>query len=146
MHRRTLFAAVVLFAATSSAQEGVGDYEWRTYGGDLASTRYAPLDQIDRSNFNELELAWQFKTDNLGPRPESRFQSTPLVVGGVLYSTGGSRRTVFALDAENGELLWVYRLDEGERGKAAPRRLSGRGLAHWQEGSDLARIVYVTPG
>ena len=92
------------------------------------------------------EFAWQFKTDNLGPRPESRFQSTPLVVDGVLYSTGGSRRTVFALDAENGELLWIHRLDEGERGKAAPRRLSGRGLAYWQEGSELARIVYVTPG
>ena len=146
MLRRTIFAAAVLFAATSSAQDGVDDYEWRTYGGDLASTRYAPLDQIDRSNFNELELAWQFKTDNLGPRPESRFQSTPLVVDGVLYSTGGSRRTVFALDAENGELLWIHRLDEGERGKAAPRRLSGRGLAYWQEGSELARIVYVTPG
>ena len=58
MLRRTIFAAAVLFAATSSAQDGVDDYEWRTYGGDLASTRYAPLDQIDRSNFNELELAW----------------------------------------------------------------------------------------
>ena len=45
--------------------------EWRTYGADLASTRYSPLDQITASNFGNLEIAWRFKTDNLGPRPSS---------------------------------------------------------------------------
>ena len=44
--------------------------EWRTYGADLASTRYSPLDQINAGNFNSLEVAWRFKTDNLGPTPE----------------------------------------------------------------------------
>ncbi len=142
-------AGVILAGAAAvqvSGEEKLADHEWRTYGGDLASTRYSPLDQIESSNFNALEIAWQFKTDNLGPRPESRYQSTPLVIDGVLYSTGGSRRTVFALDAETGELLWIHRIDEGERGEAAPRRLSGRGLTYWQEGSELARIIYITPG
>ena len=128
-----------------SAQRGAPDGEWRTYGADFANTRYAALDQINAGNFSELEVAWRFKTDNLGPRREFYFQSTPLVAGGVLYSTGGTRRAVFALDAATGELLWVHRLDEGERGAAAPRRLSGRGLAYWTDGSD-ERIVYVTPG
>ena len=148
MHRSgsVLAAMVLLAAAPATSQEIAADHEWRTYGGDLASTRYAPLGQIDRSNFNELEIAWQFNTDNLGPRPESRFQSTPLMVDGVLYSTGGSRRTVFALDAATGELLWIHRIDEGERGEAAPRKLSGRGLTYWREGSELARIIYITPG
>jgi quinoprotein glucose dehydrogenase len=130
----------------ASGQDVTTDVDWPTYGGDLASTRYSPLAQIDASNFNELEIAWQFKTDNLGPRPESGFQSTPLVVDGMLYSTGGSRRAVFALDAATGELLWMHRIDEGARGEAAPRKLSGRGLAYWKEGSELARIIYVTPG
>ena len=67
------------------------------------------------------------------------------MVDGVLYSTAGSRRTVVALDAATGELLWFYNLDEGERAENAPRQLSGRGLAFWQEGSE-ARILYVTPG
>src|SRR5215467_7200099 len=80
--------------------------EWRTYGGDLASTRYAPLDQITAANFNKLEIAWRFKTENLGSRPETNLQSTPLMVNGVLYSTAGSRRSVVALDAAAGELLW----------------------------------------
>jgi len=119
--------------------------EWHTYGGDLANTRYAPHGQIDAANFSELEIAWQFKTDAFGPTPELRFQSTPLMVDGIVYSTVGSRRAVVALDAATGELLWMHRENEGERGAAAPRRLSGRGLAYWSDGED-ARIIYVTPG
>ena len=129
----------------SLAQYGAPDGEWPTYGGDLGHTRYSGLSAIDASNFADLEIAWRFKTDNLGPSPEFRFQSTPLMIDGVLYSTGGSRRAVFALDAVTGELLWTFSLREGERGDVAPRQLSGRGLAFWQEG-EQARVVYVTPG
>jgi quinoprotein glucose dehydrogenase len=121
------------------------DGEWSTYGGDLASRRYRPFDQINRDNFMDLEIAWRFKTDGLGPRPEFNFQSTPLMVNGVLYTTAGTRRAVVALDAATGEMLWMHREDEGKRGEAAPRRLSGRGLAYWSDGRE-ERIVYVTPG
>ena len=121
------------------------DGEWATYGGDLASRRYRPFDQINRENFKDLEVAWRFKTDALGPRPEFNFQSTPLMVDGVLYTTAGTRRAVVALDAATGEMLWMSREDEGKRGEAAPRRLSGRGLAYWTDGRE-SRIVYVTPG
>ncbi|HEY6213586.1 MAG TPA: PQQ-binding-like beta-propeller repeat protein, partial [Vicinamibacterales bacterium] len=119
--------------------------EWWTYGADLASTRYSPLDQINRNNFNTLEVAWRFKTDFLGPRPEFNFQSTPLMVDGIVYSTAGTRRAVVALDAATGELLWMHSENEGPRGAAAPRQLSGRGLSYWSDGRQ-ARIVYVTPG
>src|ERR1044071_1827148 len=118
--------------------------EWTTYGGDLASTRYSPLDQITRDNFNSLEIAWRFKTDALGPRPEFNFQSTPLMVGGIVYTTAGTRRAVVALDAATGEMIWMHSEQEGKRGEAAPRLLSGRGLAYWTDGRD-ARIVYITP-
>jgi quinoprotein glucose dehydrogenase len=63
----------------------------------------------------------------------------------VLYTTAGTRRAVVALDAATGEMLWMSREDEGKRGEAAPRRLSGRGLAYWTDGRE-SRIVYVTPG
>jgi glucose dehydrogenase len=119
--------------------------EWRTYGGDLANQRYSPLDQINATNFNHLQIAWRFKTENLGPRPEYRFESTPLMVGGILYTTAGSRRAVVALNAETGEILWMHREDEGVRGDNAPRQLSGRGLAYWSNGRE-ERILYVTPG
>jgi hypothetical protein len=118
--------------------------EWRTYGGDLASTRYRPFDQIKKDNFNNLEVAWRLKTDNLGPRPEFNFQSTPLMVGGWLYTTAGTRRAVVALDAATGEMKWIHSEEEGKRGEEAPRQLSGRGLAYWSDGRS-ARIIYVTP-
>jgi quinoprotein glucose dehydrogenase len=121
------------------------DANWPTYGADLRSTRYMPLDQITRQNFNSLEVAWRLKTDWFGPRPEFNFQTTPLVIDGVLYTTAGTRRAVVALDAETGEMHWVHRMDEGKRGESAPRRLSGRGLAYWTDGKER-RIVYVTPG
>src|SRR6516164_2600230 len=119
--------------------------EWTTYGGDLASTRYSPLDQINADNFRTLEVAWRFKTDSLGPRPEFNFQSTPLMVDGIVYSTAGSRRAVVALDGATGELLWMHSENEGKRGEMAPRQLSGRGLAYWTDGRE-GHIVYVTPG
>ena len=137
-------AAGFSFFAHSQAQT-TGNGEWPSYGGDLAHTRYAPFDQINASNFGSLEIAWRFSTVNLGPTPEYRFQSTPVMVDGVLYTTGGSRRAVTALDAATGEQLWVYGLNEGERGANAPRRLSGRGLAFWSKGRDK-RVLYVTPG
>ena len=93
--------------------------------------RYSPLDQITKDNFNKLEVAWRFKTDALGPRPEFNFQGTPLMVDGVVYSTAGTRRAVVALDAGTGEMLWMHSENEGKRGESAPRQLSGRGLAYW---------------
>src|SRR5438552_3869585 len=119
--------------------------EWPSYTGDVKGTKYSPLDQISAENFNKLEVAWRFKTDSLGSRPEYKLEGTPLMVHGVLYATGGTRRSVVALDAATGELLWVHGEREGHRGSAAPRQLSGRGLAYWTDGKE-ERILYYTPG
>ena len=100
---------------------------------------------MNAGNFSKLQVAWRFKTDNLGPRPEFNFEGTPLMANGVIYSTAGTRRAVVALDAATGELLWVHGEHEGARGTAAPRQLSGRGLAYWTDGRE-ERILYVTPG
>src|SRR5438477_2093394 len=143
-----VFSVGVALVATSSsvrAQTGAKNGEWPTYGGDLGNTRYSPLDQINADNFSKLEIAWRFKTDALGPRPEFNLESTPLMVGGRVFSTGGTRRAVVALDAATGELLWMHSENEGARGAAAPRQLSGRGLAYWTDGRE-ERILYVTPG
>jgi quinoprotein glucose dehydrogenase len=147
MRSRFTRAAAILCSllAAGVAHAQAADREWPAYGGDLGHTRYAPLEQINAGNFGSLEVAWRYSVANLGPTPETRFQSTPLVVDGVLYTTGGTRRAVTALDAATGEQLWVYSLNEGARGEEAPRQLSGRGLAFWQRGADK-RVVYVTPG
>ena len=103
---------------------------WPTYGGNLASHRYSPLDQITKDNFNTLEIAWRLKTDFLGPRPDTLYSATPLFVDGMLYTTAGMRRAVVALDAATGEMRWMHSEDEGIRGneRAASRRGPRRGL------------------
>jgi quinoprotein glucose dehydrogenase len=140
-----IIPCLTVAATLLNAQAGAPNGEWKTYGADLSNTHYSALDQIKADNFNRLQIAWRFKTDNLGPRPEFRFESTPLMANGVLYSTAGSRRDVIALDPATGELLWSHREDEGARAAASPRALSGRGLAYWTDGKD-ERIIYVTIG
>ena len=133
--------AVLIGACPAGAQ----NVDWTSYTGDITGSRFKPLDQINAANFSKLEVAWRFKTDNIGNRPEYKLEGTPLEVGGVVYATAGSRRAVVALDAVTGELLWVHGEKEGARGAAAPRQLSGRGPAYWSDGKE-ARILYVTPG
>src|SRR5215831_5843273 len=144
----SLVLALGLVAASIHllGQQRPPNREWTTYGGDLSNTHYSPLDQINKDNFNKLEVAWRFKADALGPRPEYNWESTPLMANGMIYVTAGSRRDVVGLDAETGEMLWMYSINEGKRGDAAPRKLSGRGLAYYSDGRGDNRVIYVTPG
>jgi len=153
MTRRTMLSstavALVLPGLTPALAQppsaAAPDTEWRNYAADLASTRYAPLDQIHGGNFDKLEVAWRLPSSMLGSRPEYTWEATPLVIKGRLYTTAGSRRDVVCLDAANGEMLWLFRKDEGVRARNAPRQYSGRGLAYWSDGTE-ERILYVTPG
>ncbi len=140
----TLVCAAMITPA--SAQWKPKDTEWPIYTADLAGSKYRPLDQINASNFSKLEVAWRFKTDNLGTRPEFKLEGTPLMVNGHIYTTGGTRRSVVSLDAKTGELEWVHTLREGQRAAIAPRQLSGRGVAYWSDGKGDDRVLYVTTG
>src|SRR5437016_7186444 len=138
---------IVLAAAAARAQQpSTRNGEWPQYTADLKGTKYSPLDQINASNFNKLEVAWRVKTDNFGPFPEYKLEGTPLMVKGVIYTTAGTRRSVIALDAKTGELLWSHSLREGKRAAVAPRQLSGRGVSYWTDGKGDDRVVYVTTG
>jgi quinoprotein glucose dehydrogenase len=129
----------------STGQPSTKNGEWPYYTADLKGTKYSPLDQINANNFKDLEVAWRFKTDNLGTRPEYKLEGTPLMVKGILYATGGTRRAVFALRADTGELLWTHSEFEGNRAVNSPRQLSGRGVSYWTDGKE-ERIIYVTTG
>src|ERR1700733_7451012 len=157
---KTLFVAAAPLAlcafvlATQAWAQGGAPYgqpstakgDWPLYFADPSGSRYSPQSQIDASNFNKLEVAWHFKTDSLGARPEYKLEGTPLEVNGTVYATAGSRRDVVALNAETGELKWVYGLDEALRAANSPRQLSGRGVSYWTDGKGDERILYVTTG
>src|SRR4029453_18169472 len=130
----------------AGSQPSTRNGEWPYYSADVKGSRYSPLDQINGTNFNKLEVAWRFKTDNLGPRPEYKLEGTPIMVKGVLYTTAGVRRSVVALDGRTGEVIWTHSLREGKRAVMAPRQLSGRGVSFWTDGRGDDRVVYVTTG
>jgi quinoprotein glucose dehydrogenase len=136
-----LGVVVLILAARGVAQQGTANGEWRSYSGDVGSTRYAPLDQITRDNVKNLQVAWAWRYDNFGGGTS---QTTPIMANGMLYFTVGQRRSVIAANPGTGETLWTWRPDEGARFDQAPRKV-GRGVAYWTDGTD-ARIITVTPG
>lgn len=144
-HMLATASALALLGPSLAQAQGAApaDTDWRSYANDISSTRYSPLDQINAANFNQLELAWKFSTNSLGPRPDADYQSTPLVVKGRIYVTAGFRRDVVCLDAGTGELLWMHTHDEGQR--IGSRGGPGLGVGYWTDGT-VERIIYVTRG
>ena len=140
-----LLLASLFVTVRTAAQQGAKNGEWRVYGGDEGSTRYSPLDQINRDNIKNMRIAWIWKSDSLMPNPQAGSETTPIMVNGVLYFTMDQRRYVIAADAGTGETLWLYRPNEGERFTQAPRKIH-RGVSYWTDGRGDERIVYVTPG
>jgi quinoprotein glucose dehydrogenase len=144
--RWTPAALIILVAALATGiagQQGAPSGEWRRIGGDAGSTRYSALDQITAQNVKGLRIAWTWRGDNFGSGPEFKNETTPLMVGGVLYFTAGDRRSVVAADAGSGETLWVWRHDEGARAQSV--RKNSRGVAYWTDGR-RSRILLATPG
>ena len=156
MIRRSIFAAAAAAIALvwltvgafgqPSGMPSTKNGDWVAYTADIHGTKYSPLDQITASNFKDLEVAWRFKTDNLGTRPEYKLEGTPLAIRGTLYVTAGTRRSVIALDGKTGELIWTHSYHEGNRAAIAPRQLSGRGVSYWTDGKGDERILYVSTG
>src|SRR5258707_14320436 len=147
-----VFTACVLAALNAglfgqaTGQPSTKNGDWPHYTADIKGTGYSPLAQTNGSNFSQLEVAWRFKPDNLGPRPEYKLEGTPLAIRGVLYTTGGTRRSVVALDGKTGEVIWTHSLREGKRAAVSPRQLSGRGVSYWTDGKGDDRVIYITAG
>lgn len=137
-------SAASVVASISQAPEQL---EWHNWRGPLDGTGYSAADQIDASNVKSLRTAWRWSSSGMGPSPEARNTTTPLMVDGSLYLTAGLTRNVVSLDAKTGEMLWMWRPNEDEaRFENAPRKGAGRGVAYWTDGKADRRIFTVTPG
>jgi len=138
-------AALLLASSMVGAQERdtpVG--EWRQWGGDLGSTRYSPLDQINAENFEDLEVAWTWRGDNFGPEVDYVLRSTPIYAAGKLFTVAGARRTVAAIDPATGETLWTFREPHTVRYERSERFNYGRGVTYAEV--DGRGVIYlVTP-
>ena len=122
-------ALLILTAASAFAQlPGTENGEWRYLGGDAGHTRSSPLDQINATNFADLEVDWIWKSDNFGPNVDYFMRSTPIYVDGILYTVATTRRQVVAIDPSTGETLWAFRGPETTRFLRSPRRAYGKGV------------------
>jgi glucose dehydrogenase len=139
----TVLILVLLTGGVAAAQErGVPFGEWHFLGGDAWHTRYSPLDQIDASNFENLEVAWLWRGDNFGPAPDNTSRSTPSYIDGVLYTVAGSRRTVVAMDPATGETLWTFREPHTTRWERSMRASYGKGVSYGA--IDGRGVIYIT--
>jgi quinoprotein glucose dehydrogenase len=148
--------ALLAAPTMAAAQYGATDGEWRSYGGDLGSTKYSPLDQIDATNFGDLRVAWRWESadgaldlDTIRetvPNIQFRmFQATPLMVEGVLYLSTALHQ-VAAVDAATGETLWLHD-PEAYLGGRPTHFYNSRGVAYWSDdrpGATDARIFFGT--
>jgi len=138
---------ILWFSSQAIAQglTGTENGEWRYLGGDAGNTRYSPLNQINASNFSDLEQAWIWRSDNFGPNLDYFSRSTPTYVDGMLYTVATPRRQVIAMDPATGENLWTFREPATIRHQRSPRQAYGKGVAHAEV--DGRRVVYITtPG
>ncbi len=143
-------AAFILCSANQvQAQQGALNGEWRSFGGDPGNTKYSPLDQINRDNFQDLEVAFVWEsistkvTEDDPSIQAGQFRAVPLMVDGVLYvSTALSQ--VAAIDAGTGETVWEYDPKAYERlDRPASHGWQHRGVAYWDDGAD-GRIIMAT--
>ena len=143
-------------AAPAHAQYGATNGEWPTYAGDLGGTKYSPLDQIDATNFSDLEIAWRWASPDGSldldalreARPEigiRNFKATPLMVGGTVYISTPLVQSA-AIDAGTGETRWIYN-PESYLSDPYPHAMvlsfNSRGLAYWTDGN-AERLFYGT--
>ncbi|MEZ4824668.1 MAG: PQQ-binding-like beta-propeller repeat protein [Bacteroidia bacterium] len=131
---KLLFIACIL--VTACQPENDAYKSWQVYKGDKESTSYSSIDQINRSNVAQLEVAWTYLHDDV---PEGmrfgKYECNPIVVDDVLYATS-SRSWVYALDACSGQKIWSFDPFDGERGGGMKR-----GVTYWSDGEDK-RILF----
>ncbi len=140
----TMALAVLVSAPTAVVAQGPGTEggQWTYLGGDSWHTRYTPAAEINASNFENLEVAWQFQAASFGP---STPKSTGAYIDGKFITVTGERRHVIALDPGTGELLWSFTEPNTERYQYSMRKGYGKGVAYGEV--DGRGVIFITtPG
>ena len=141
----TAVVGVLLAAPVPGATQHVNDRPgsepggWRYIGGDAGHTRSTPLNQIDASNFADLQEKWTWSNASFGATPP---RSTPVYAGGKLFTVAGPRRHVVALDPATGETLWTFSEPNTFRWEYSMRAPWGKGIAYAEV--DGRGVVYIT--
>ena len=136
-----VWLAVLLAVPMTGLAQGPGTENgaWTYLGGDAWHTRYTTADEIDASNFEELEVAWTFNAGSFGP---STPRATPTYIDGKLITVSDDRRHVIALDPSTGEFLWSFTEPNTHRWEYSMRAGYGKGIAYSEV--DGRGVVFIT--
>ena len=119
-------------AAPPGRQSGEDDSDWSAYGGDAGGNRFSSAAQIDRSNVKRLQVAWDYRTGELGrgfaQASRLSFETTPLLASETLYLSTPTN-IVIALDPAKGTERWRY--DPHIARNVQYREATSRGVASW---------------
>jgi len=132
--RYTPLLIIALLAACGSPHEEYAG--WRIKGGTADGIQYSQLDQINKENVSQLQVAWTYQSgdaDTINNR--TQIQCNPIIVDGVLYATSPSLKA-FALDAASGKQRWKFERDDANSSLGV-----NRGVTYWEEDEDK-RIIY----
>ncbi|HET9219040.1 MAG TPA: pyrroloquinoline quinone-dependent dehydrogenase [Terriglobia bacterium] len=142
-----LWTVLLTLNVTAQAQRGPAGDQWPNHSGDKGSTKYAPLDRINRNNVKSLRIVWrrpavadEFRKQQPSLSFPNLFRSTPLMINGVLYASNGIG-IVEAFDPASGKTLWVQESPEGPvLGGTATR-----GVAYWRSGINEQILAVRSP-
>jgi glucose dehydrogenase len=146
-------ALLSLMAGKSPAQTGARGGQWRRYAGDGGSTKYSPLDQINRGNVQRLEVAWRWRSPDNDIRKKNPLklaslipfihEPTPLMVDATLY-TSTSFSQVAAIDPVTGKTKWVHDPETWKGGRPTNLGFVHRGVAYWR--NDRGGRIFIGTG
>jgi len=123
--------AIVVSSCQPDSNDSFAGEDWPSYHGDKAVTHYSTLDQINKENVHQLQVAWEFDNGEASPKNRSMIQCNPLIIDGILYGTTATLK-VFALNAATGEKLWLFNADKD----SILTKGLNRGLAFWEKDGD----------
>ena len=139
------FITLAFFVAcTNSENKGLESFEsWTVFNGNYTANKYSSLTEVDTSNVQQLQIAWEFHTGDGDTAAHSQIQCSPIMVNGVLYGTSPQLR-LFALDAATGKQKWVFSPFEAINGEKRMHFVlnNNRGVTYWSDGKDDQRIFY----
>jgi quinoprotein glucose dehydrogenase len=134
--RSVFWFLTLLFICSACQTANQKTTNWSTYKADSKSSSYSALQQVNKVNVNQLELAWSFRfKDALPGARTSRIQANPIVIAGIMYIPSGRNR-IYAINASNGEQVWSFDPFNGAQGGGV-----SRGVSYWENGNDK-RILF----
>ena len=140
--RTIAFLTIIYFTACSNNEDALEpSRSWSVWNGNYTSNKYSSLDQVDTTNVQRLQLAWEYHTGDVDTAARSQIQCSPIIVNGIMYGTSPQLKLV-ALDAATGQPKWVFSpFDAIHEEKNMQFVLNNnRGVTYWTDGKDDERI------